>query len=584
MTCFKTRFCVIVPAAAIIAAAGLTAPAGAAASTYRIVAATGDAAPGGGTFDWFGAPKMGNNGRVAFQSGLNSEVNPTGVWSEGASGVNSLELVIRQGDALPGVGGTMLGEIEPPFTTFWMNADGAIVFSAPIVGAQAAFGDDALLVHDGNGVDSVAVPGQIIDLGCQGFCQNHLTDVLSTAAINANGQVAFYSSVAGSGVSDDNDTAVLVGDANGLAVALREGDAPPNTWDVVYGSAQSNATLLHDNGEVTVRNYLKHNNGESYWTTMRGLPGDLGIMVAETWATPAGGEFGGGWFSFGNISANNAGDATFPQTVDYNEDLSYWGLWMHLDGATDVLVLEGHPAPEGHVFWLADTASARVNATGTIIYRAVIDGNGIDLDNDSILVRRWPNGSSQIIAQEGTPAPGFGPGVEFASFYGSQSAELTDSARVVFTALVEGPGIDDGNNRVMYVTRQLGEPVILLREGQKMLVNGEVKFVDSFSSPYGSGTESGRRAPITEVGQAAVRVTFTDDTEAVVVLTPPADCPGDADGDYDVDSADLNIILAAFGTTGDPGMPGDLDLDGDCDSADLNIVLAHFGEQCQPPA
>jgi hypothetical protein len=227
--------------------------------------------------------------------------------------------------------------------------------------------------------------------------------------------------------------------------------------------------------------------------------------------------------------------------------------------------------------------SARVNSAGTIIYRAVIDGNGIDPDNDSILVRRWPNGSSQIIAQEGTQAPGFAAGVEFGNFYGSYGAELTDSARIVFTAFVEGPGINDDNDRVMYVTRQMGDPVILLRENQKMLVNGQVKFVDSFSNPYGAGTESGRRAPITEVGQAATRVTFTDGTQAIVVLTPPADCPGDADGDYDVDSTDLNIILAAFGTTGEPGMPGDLDLDGDCDSTDLNIVLANFGELCQPP-
>lgn len=52
---------------------------------------------------------------------------------------------------------------------------------------------------------------------------------------------------------------------------------------------------------------------------------------------------------------------------------------------------------------------------------------------------------------------------------------------------------------------------------------------------------------------------------------------GDMDGDLDVDSTDLNIVLTAFGCTG-PGMcAGDADCDGDTDSTDLNIVLTNFG-------
>ncbi len=57
--------------------------------------------------------------------------------------------------------------------------------------------------------------------------------------------------------------------------------------------------------------------------------------------------------------------------------------------------------------------------------------------------------------------------------------------------------------------------------------------------------------------------------------------PGDADGDDDVDSADLNEVLGDFGCTGGD-CPGDLDDDGDTDSADLNLVLGNFGFVAPP--
>ncbi len=56
-------------------------------------------------------------------------------------------------------------------------------------------------------------------------------------------------------------------------------------------------------------------------------------------------------------------------------------------------------------------------------------------------------------------------------------------------------------------------------------------------------------------------------------------CPGDLDGDLDVDSADLNILLADFGCEG-AGCTGDVDGLGGTNSLDLNILLANFGNTC----
>ncbi len=76
------------------------------------------------------------------------------------------------------------------------------------------------------------------------------------------------------------------------------------------------------------------------------------------------------------------------------------------------------------------------------------------------------------------------------------------------------------------------------------------------------------------------------DTEAYVarvpyepVLPPPA-CPGDADGDLDIDSADLNILLGQFGLDVEPGTGADFDGNGFVDAIDLNTLLGAFGSPC----
>ncbi|MGP1346548.1 MAG: hypothetical protein ACTS3F_07770 [Phycisphaerales bacterium] len=55
------------------------------------------------------------------------------------------------------------------------------------------------------------------------------------------------------------------------------------------------------------------------------------------------------------------------------------------------------------------------------------------------------------------------------------------------------------------------------------------------------------------------------------------DCPGDANSDGAIDSDDLGILLANFGT---PGPEGDFDGNGTVDSDDLGVLLGAFGTTC----
>ncbi|MBL0921713.1 MAG: hypothetical protein IBJ10_06250 [Phycisphaerales bacterium] len=56
-------------------------------------------------------------------------------------------------------------------------------------------------------------------------------------------------------------------------------------------------------------------------------------------------------------------------------------------------------------------------------------------------------------------------------------------------------------------------------------------------------------------------------------------CPGDANGDNQIDFADLNIVLGSFNQTGQ-GLQGDLNGDGVVNFADLNLVLGNFNLTC----
>lgn len=61
--------------------------------------------------------------------------------------------------------------------------------------------------------------------------------------------------------------------------------------------------------------------------------------------------------------------------------------------------------------------------------------------------------------------------------------------------------------------------------------------------------------------------------------SPPAPCPGDVDGDHDVDLTDLATLLTNFGSPAGPA-GGDVDGDGVVTLSDLATLLSVFGSAC----
>ncbi len=68
-----------------------------------------------------------------------------------------------------------------------------------------------------------------------------------------------------------------------------------------------------------------------------------------------------------------------------------------------------------------------------------------------------------------------------------------------------------------------------------------------------------------------------------VAVRPAPSCSADANGDAQVDGADLSPLLATFGQNVKPGEGADFNGDGIVDAADLSVLLAGFGLNCVAP-
>ena len=93
--------------------------------------------------------------------------------------------------------------------------------------------------------------------------------------------------------------------------------------------------------------------------------------------------------------------------------------------------------------------------------------------------------------------------------------------------------------------------------------------------PAGQGGDAPLLGVLTGTGMSADTWRDCNDFAFDLIV---GQCRGDLDGDYDIDQADLGILLADWGCTSD--CVGDLDGDDDTDQADLAILLTYWGQEC----
>jgi hypothetical protein len=197
----------------------------------RAIARTGDAAPGGGTFDRFGqetlpivAPVNGR-GDVAFFASLSRGGSDEGIFLQRAGRIVT---VAREGDRVAGVG-RLSGFGKHP--TPALNDAGTVAFAAAVAGGRAVEGIFTWSAGRLRAVATTGTPAPGIPSG--------VVAGVDTPAINAGGEVVFLATIRRGRESID---AILASRAGVLRKVVAQGDpAPAGGLFAAFGPPAVNA-------------------------------------------------------------------------------------------------------------------------------------------------------------------------------------------------------------------------------------------------------------------------------------------------------------------------------------------------------
>lgn len=266
---------------------------------------------------------------------------------------------------------------------------------------------------------------------------------LLTPLLNEAGQVAFSSSLTGTGVTTANDEAIW---RDGTLIA-RTGNAAPGLGGVTFSFVSSNLRLS-DAGHVVFSATLAGSgvtatNDNSLWSNSR-------LVAREgnpATAAGAGVDFAG---SFGSPVVNDLGELAFTAFltgtgVTSANDTSIWH-----DAA--LVAREGGAAPvAGGGVNFATLGAPVLNNAGQVAFFSALTGAGVTAGNDAAIFR-----DGALIAREGDAAAA-GPGVAFGHL---TNPFLNDAGQVAFNSALTGMGVTTANDSAIW-----RDGVLIVREG-----------------------------------------------------------------------------------------------------------------------
>lgn len=574
-------------------------------TTYELqtVALQGDPAPltdedsSGATFVSFEPAAIGPDGRIAFVARISgpsvSSANDTVLYTVAPDG--ALALVVREGDALPGItGGRLVTDIAAGSTFRWdIGGDGTIAFRArsappatPTSGQTGMFRwRDGTITPLGieNADDAPVIGGQFSSILLPEV--NHAGDVVFAS---------FLVNVPGTGADEglfrfNADDSVellrtrrepapgLSGAAIGLLGGIGLSDAP--------GFAFRSRLEA-----ITGQPAIPANADEAVWYDDGS--GNLSLLFRE--GSPAPGtaqnfiNLGGGLSS--NISFNAMGAGVFlgkvnaPSTLD---DVIY-----RFDEFGPQFVLrDGDAAPgfPGRVLNRVAGGLPILTGDGQLITQArlAVGYEGTTPLNDDVLYLGTPGNLTPIV-REGDLVPG-----QAGAVYSGVFSRVAVNESGTLTMIVNpdpGPGgVGIGPfEPTIVVSNTLGElePIVTIDQPFPIPGSpGDVRTPQFFQigtlPSIGANGLDTADTHIASDGRIVFGLLFDNATGGVFVArptsTPP--CPGDINNDGIVDTQDLGIILGDFGCVGTP-CPGDINNDGISDTQDLGILLGAFGTLC----
>ena len=284
------------------------------------------------------------------------------------------------------------------------------------------------------------------------------------------------------------------------------------------------------------------------------------------------------------VPEGGAGGAEFGHDVAINGDIAVIGAWSDSDLGTwsgSAYVFERDPngawsqaakllASDGDGF---DFFGSSVAASGNVTIVGAPDADGLEEHAGAAYVfERDPNSLwrevAKLTADDGVSWDGFGHSVavdgDMAVIGAGKNDEVAYYAGATYVFVC-----DDGGrwSQVAKLTADDGAEHDIF--GVSVGISGNTAIIGAYKDDD-HGEDSGS-AYVFAVGP-------DEDGDGIMDVCL---CPGDLDGDLDIDLSDLAQLLSNYGaTSGAVYEDGDLDEDGDVDLSDLAALLAEYGTIC----
>jgi len=516
----------------------------------------------------FVKPVLNNAGEVAFQAqmqlGLGGVIyaDASGVW---AGSPDQLRLVARSGQYAPG---TPQGTNFRNMQSVLINDSGVVAFEGwlgprflppRIVGDTTASGQSTALdtsndfgiwVENAGTLRLVLREGNEVTVGNSNFAflnfgstfENASNDSGPHLVLSNAGQVAFVAEMASGDPTAPCRSAIVVGDANSIALPAIEGAGAPGlngeifnnlsftpvinqSGDIAFGAGLSSAPGISDGGILTIK---------------RGML-ELVTRNRDLIADP----IGGAAFipySLRTPVMNRGGDVAF---LARGSDLLS-AICAERNGILQVIAREGSTSgkPLG-VAMFQKLGPPVINDAGTVAFRAS-SLNGAEAwaaPNDSGIWLFTSDGL-KLFVREGDQAPGTSEGTVFDDFiiagsYGNGYLTRNNwvdpivnaRGQVAFLASLRGVSDDSPGTIGLWASDPRGELQLIAREGDLMEATpGDFRMIDqleAFTSipgyaGYGSGigrtgNSDGRPSIFNDRGQIVFSATFTDGSSGIFI-------------------------------------------------------------------
>ncbi|QQE10687.1 hypothetical protein JD969_14420 [Planctomycetota bacterium] len=483
----------------------------------RTVALTREKAPGTRAvwsgFENFTINNAGQTGFKGFLTGTGVvDSNDVGIWLEDG-GIRNF--VIREGDGASEVDD---GAYHRNFDIPRINSEGQVVFSGELVGENVDAGNKRGLwrYREGLGINMVARKGY----PSGGAIVN--TGSISYARVNDAGQFTYRTIQYADNFETDAFAIMRVQNME-QHVIVDNGDHATGLGDGVVLKSSAYIPSINNFGEL---GFIAQMEGpgitsENHYGIWFGDTNGRKLITRQGFAANGTDQK---YDAFGTISVNDAGQVAFNASLkpmpgqEWNPGTDR-GLWTGTSDLLHMVMRTGDDAADLNGLQYGQTLSFVMNTDGDVLFSSWLQFDGVELNNEKGMWM-YSDGESELVAVTGRSLPGL---EEWETVDYIHSMNMNDLGQAVFTTTVEGAGVTDDNDRVLWLRNADGELHKLLREGELFDVDdsemGEELLTISDIDLYGySGGEDGGAQSLNDLGELAVHLKFDGGTEGLFVL------------------------------------------------------------------